>query len=209
MEKVQKLIGRLPKLDWKIAVMTVVSTTLILTDYYFNYLPNKPVERVITFLVIPLIIILVVFRENPMQYGFQLGDWRAGLVITGIAFLLTTPIIWLVVRFDPAFRSYYVADVQPFWYLWIFLNLIGWEFMFRGWLLFGYERKFGDEAIWLQAVPFAIAHLTKPSLETLSTIFGGFLFGWVAWRTRSFIYPLLIHMYIMFLTVILIGYMYQ
>ena len=77
-----------------------------------------------------------------------------------------------------------------------FLDLIGWEFFFRGWILFGYARKFGAEALWLQAVPFALAHIGKPEIETLSTIFGGFAFGWVAWRTRSFLYPFLIHWYI-------------
>ena len=43
---------------------------------------------------------------------------------------------------------------------------------------------------------FAIAHLTKPEIETLSTIFGGFAFGWVAYRTKSFVWPFLIHWFI-------------
>jgi membrane protease YdiL (CAAX protease family) len=77
-----------------------------------------------------------------------------------------------------------------------FIDLFGWEYIFRGWLLFGYARKFGPEAIWLQAVPFAIAHVTKPPVETFSTIFGGFAFGWVAWRTKSFLYPFLIHWFV-------------
>jgi len=63
-------------------------------------------------------------------------------------------------------------------------------------LLFGYARLFGSHALWLQAVPFALAHLSKPPVETYSTIFGGFLFGLVAWRTRSFVYPFLIHWFI-------------
>ncbi len=204
MQKTMGWIGKLPKLDWKISVMTVVSTLLILTDYYFNYLPNKPVERVVTFLVIPLLIILIVFRENPARYGLQLGDWKAGLVITGGAMLVATPIIWLAVRYSGDMRSYYNIGDGQWWFLTTFLDLIGWEFLFRGWLLFGYEHKFGDDALWLQAVPFAIAHLTKPSLETLSTIFGGFLFGWVAWRTRSFIYPFFIHLYIYYITILLV-----
>jgi len=83
-----------------------------------------------------------------------------------------------------------------------FLDLFGWEFFFRGWLLFGYARRFGPEAIWLQAVPFALAHIGKPEVETLSTIFGGFAFGWVAWRTRSFLYPLLIHWFVASFTII-------
>jgi membrane protease YdiL (CAAX protease family) len=76
------------------------------------------------------------------------------------------------------------------------LDLFGWEFLFRGWLLFGYARRFGADGLWLQAVPFALAHVGKPELETLSTIFGGFAFGWVAWRTKSFVYPLIIHWFI-------------
>ena len=34
---------------------------------------------------------------------------------------------------------------------WRALDLIGWEFIFRGWILFGYARRFGPEALWLQA----------------------------------------------------------
>jgi Type II CAAX prenyl endopeptidase Rce1-like len=56
----------------------------------------------------------------------------------------------------------------------------------------------------VHAVPFALAHLTKPPLETLSTIFGGMAFWWVAWRTRSFVYPFLIHLYIMLFTALVV-----
>ena len=51
-------------------------------------------------------------------------------------------------------------------------------------------------ALVLQAVPFTIAHLGKPELETLSCMFGGSALGYVAWRTRSFIYPFLIHWFL-------------
>ncbi len=82
------------------------------------------------------------------------------------------------------------------------LELFGWEYLFRGWILFGYARKYGPDALWIQAVPFAVAHLGKPEVETLSTIFGGFAFGWVAWRTGSFVYSFLIHWFIAALIVI-------
>jgi membrane protease YdiL (CAAX protease family) len=89
--------------------------------------------------------------------------------------------------------------------LYTFLELFGWEFLFRGWILFGYARQFSGNALWLQAVPFAIAHFGKPEIETLSTIFGGFAFGWIAWRCRSFLYPFLIHWYILTLTMYVAG----
>ena len=82
------------------------------------------------------------------------------------------------------------------------LELFGWEYLFRGWILFGYARKYGPDALWIQAVPFAVAHLGKPEVETLSTIFGGFAFGWVAWRTGSFVYSFLIHWFIAIFIVI-------
>ena len=106
-----------------------------------------------------------------------------------------TPILWLIGRHDPSMGNYYEGLLPGLpWNT--LLDLFGWEFMFRGFLLFGYAKKFGEEAIWIQAVPFAMAHIGKPEIETLSTVFGGFIFGWVAWRTKSFLYPFIIHLYI-------------
>jgi membrane protease YdiL (CAAX protease family) len=82
------------------------------------------------------------------------------------------------------------------------IDLFGWEFFFRGFILFTYARKFGAEALWLQAVPFALAHIGKPEIEAFSTIFGGFAFAWVAYRTRSFVYPFIIHWFVASFTII-------
>ena len=71
-------------------------------------------------------------------------------------------------------------------------DLFGWEFLFRGFLLFGMYRMIGPSAILLQAVPFAMAYIGKPELETLTTVLDGAGFGWLVWRTNSFFYPFLI-----------------
>lgn len=206
----RKLVGEKLHLDWKIAILTIVSTLLLMVDYYhFPLLPwtkwfsgwdatglsMKVIDRTLLYFIIPMFFILVVYRENPKDYGFTFGDWKVGIVITLGAIVLILPVLWLVGRADASMQNYYKPMVAGLpWST--FLDLFGWEFIFRGWLLFGYARKFGPEAIWLQAVPFALAHISKPELETLSTIFGGFAFGWVAWRTKSFVYPLLIHWFV-------------
>ena len=206
----RKLCGEKLHLDWKIAILTVVSTLVLMVDYYhYPLLPwtrwfpgwvatglsMKVLDRTVLYFIIPMFIILVVFRENPKDYGFTFGDWKAGIVITLGAIVLIAPVLWLMGRGDASMQNYYKPMVAGLpWST--FLDLLGWEFIFRGWLLFGYTRKFGTEGIWLQAVPFALAHMGKPELETLSTIFGGFAFGWVAWRTKSFVYPLLIHWFV-------------
>jgi membrane protease YdiL (CAAX protease family) len=170
-------------------------------------LSTKIIDRTLLYFVIPMLIVLLVFRQKPSEFGFTFGDWKAGVILTLGGIVLIAPVLWLVVRGDATMQNYYKALVPGLpWST--FLDLFGWEFIFRGWLLFGFARKFGPEAIWLQAVPFALAHIGKPEVETLSTIFGGFAFGWVAWRTKSFVYPLLIHWFVSTFTIIVAaGYL--
>jgi membrane protease YdiL (CAAX protease family) len=189
------LTGEKLNFDWKIVTVTIVSTLLLMIDYYHKFTPHKYWDRVILYLIVPLIIIIIFFRENPKEYGFSFGDWKLGITYTILGCLLMAPVIYFLGSGDEAMKKYYERFLVGLPWT-TFLDLIGWEFIFRGWILFAYARKFGHEALWLQAVPFAIAHISKPEIETLSTIFGGFAFGWVAWRTKSFVYPFLIHWFI-------------
>jgi uncharacterized protein len=206
----KRLFGEKLQLDWKIAVLVSTSTTLLIVDFYHAQLapwsrwfpawgstglPTKILDHSLLYFVIPMLTLALVFREKPGAYGFRLGDWKVGLILTASGILLITPILWFAGRANASMEAYYKPFINGLpWST--FLDLFGWEFFFRGWLLFGLAQKFGPEAIWLQAVPFALAHVGKPELETLSTIFGGFAFGWIAWRTKSFIYPLLLHWFI-------------
>ncbi|MBC8335323.1 MAG: CPBP family intramembrane metalloprotease [Anaerolineales bacterium] len=199
---IQKILTPKLNLDWKIAVLTIVSTTLMILDKYHIFTSSKLLDRTTLYLIIPLLFILFIFRENPKDYGFQLGDWRVGLTLTLSGIILVTPILWWLTRSSFGMQSYYEGYLAGLpWNT--FFDLLGWEFLFRGWLLFGYARKFGPDALWLQAVPFALMHVGKPEIETLSTIFGGFVFGWIAWRSRSFLYPFLFHWYISSFTILM------
>ncbi len=196
----RRLLGEPLKFDWKIVLVTILSTLLLMVDAYHTLTASKLYDRTLLYLVIPLAVILLVFRENPARYGMALGDWKAGLVLTALGIVLIAPVLWLVAH-GGAMRSYYEPQLNGLpWNT--FLDLFGWEFLFRGFLLFAYSRRFGPEALWLQAVPFALAHIGKPEVETLSTIFGGFAFGWVAYRTRSFVYPFLIHWFVASFTIL-------
>ncbi len=211
------LLGENIHFDWKIAVLVVASTVLLILDSYHAQLgpwekwfpgwkniglSTKIIDRTLLFFVIPMLIVLLIFHQKPGEFGFTFGDWKTGIVLTLAGIILLAPILWLVTHSDATMREYYKPQVPGLpWNT--LLDLFSWEFLFRGWLLFGFARKFGPEAIWLQAVPFALAHIGKPEVETLSTIFGGFAFGWVAWRTKSFVYPLLIHWFVSSFTIII------
>jgi membrane protease YdiL (CAAX protease family) len=206
----RQLLGERILLDWKVAILSIVSTLLLIVDYYHypllpwtqwfpswsvNGLSTKVLDRTLLYFIIPMFIVIVVFREHPRNYGFTFGDWKAGIFVTIGAIILITPILWFVGRGDRTMQDYYKPMMSGMPWNSLF-DLFGWEFLFRGWLLFGYYKKFGPDALWLQAVPFALAHIGKPEVETISTIFGGFAFGWVAYRTKSFVYPLLIHWFV-------------
>lgn len=189
------LLGERLNFDWKVVAVTIISTLLLMVDHYHKLTAFKYWDRVFLYLIVPLLIIVVLFRENPIEYGFSLGDWKLGILFTVIGILVMAPVIYYLGSGDASMQKYYEPYLRGLPWT-TFLDLLGWEFFFRGWILFAYARKFGHDALWLQAVPFALAHIGKPEIETISTIFGGFAFGWVAWRTKSFVWPLLIHWFI-------------
>ncbi|MCS7283303.1 MAG: CPBP family intramembrane glutamic endopeptidase [Anaerolineae bacterium] len=190
---------------WRAAVAVIATTLLLVVDGYHVLWGNLLLSRTVLYLLIPLGIVLLVFREPPARYGFQLGNWRVGLAWTLGACAGLAAVMAFVAR-TPAFREYYGAAVShPFFWLADGIELLGWEFFFRGFLLFALYRACGPLAWLLQAVPFTLAHMGKPELETLSCIFGGTALGYIAWRARSFLYPFLIHWFLASFTAIVAG----
>jgi membrane protease YdiL (CAAX protease family) len=192
--------------DGTVVAAIVISTLLIVVEHYYDLFAHRSYDRFVLYLGVPLLVILLGFRQSPACYGFRLGDWQAGLVLTILGCAGTALVMTFLARSEE-FRNYYMpyASRELPLVIDVGLELFGWEFLFRGFLLFGLYPVCGPYAILLQAVPFTIAHLGKPALETLSCIFGGSAFGYVAWRTDSFLYPFLIHWFLMTFTVLLAG----
>ncbi len=193
--------------DLKLTLIIIMGTILPMIDYYNHRITGtKAYDRMVLYFVIPMIIILLVFRDRPSEYGFRIGDWRTGLIWTVIGCIAMAVILYFVAR-TPVMQRYYAAKAPDnvLYLLYITaVDLFGWEFMWRGFLLFGMAAVIGPgPAIFLQAVPFAFMHLGKPELETMSTIFGGAAFGFIAWQSGSFLYPFLIHWFIASLTMLI------
>jgi membrane protease YdiL (CAAX protease family) len=176
------------------ALISLVAISVILTvQTYRRVLPHPVLNDLFLHFIIPILIILLVFRENPRRYGLGIGNWREGLIWLVGGSILMVGMAWLFWRL-PDFRAYYhsLPPVAPnpsesFWaeVARSDLYMFGWEFLFRGFLLFALAGWFGPDAIWIQAVPFALAHVGKPEWETYSSIAGGVLSGWVAYRVKS------------------------
>lgn len=135
------------------------------------------------------------FSFRKLEVRAPVYHWRMDFLTIVMFFIARTPdfqVYYGAIRDNPAQLIFKNA-----------MDLFGWEFVFRGLLLFTLLPICGPYAIILQAVPFTIAHFGKPELETISCIFGGTIFGYIGWRTRSFLYPFLIHWYLTTITILL------
>lgn len=73
------------------------------------------------------------------------------------------------------------------------------EVAFRGLFILGLGAAIGKEAIMPMATIYCLRHFQKPAGEAISSIFGGWILGVLALRTRSILGGVWIHMGIAFL----------
>lgn len=159
----------------------------------------------ITFFVLPLFIVHFFFKEKTSSYGLQIGDYRVGFKISFIFILVMLPIIW-VASASNSFANVYphLSSARQSWMIFLiyelglFVYMIAWEFIWRGYMLFGLYEKFGYYSIFIQMIPFVILHNGKPMVETLGSILAGLALGFLALRTKSIFYCVLAHMSVMF-----------
>jgi len=171
-----------------------------LFEYLFWFLGDF-----ITYFVFPVLIIKLLLGERINNFGVRLGDWKTGLKISALFLAVMLPIIWIVSASSSFAAKYpHLLSLREVWSKFfiyevaMLIYMFAWEFIWRGFLLFGLEEKFGYYAVFLQMIPFVILHNGKPMPETFGAILGGIALGLLAFRTRSFIYGVLVHLGIMF-----------
>lgn len=159
----------------------------------------------ITYFIIPLLIIKFLFRGNISDYGIRTGDYKAGFFYTILFLAIMIPLVW----FSSASAEYVnqypgLQDVKHSWSIFfifetcLFIYMIAWEFILRGYMLFGLKEKFGYYAILVQLIPFVILHNGKPMSETFGSIIAGLALGILAYRTGSIFYCIITHYGVMF-----------
>ena len=192
-------------------VLTVV-VFVLLFDYSRTFIPDDlvalgrapaamratAIERLVLFGLIPLAVVLIGFRDRPVRYGLTVGDWRIAvpLLLAGTA-LMTPIVLWFAT--SPDARAFYApsATTLPELVITYAIDLTASEFLFRGFLMFTLVRTIGPLGVLVATLPFVFAHLGKPELELFSTLGGGLVYGWLAWRTRSIVWGSIGHVYIL------------
>ena len=138
-----------------VAICAMVAGLLI--DFHRDFLPREVIysqapdvlriatlQRFILVGLVPLAIVLFLFRDHPRRYGLRIGDWRAGLILAGIGTAVMLPlVIWA--GHQPDFAAYYSASTKsaPDVAITNVLDVFGAEFLFRGFLMFTLIRTVG------------------------------------------------------------------
>ncbi len=203
-----------------IPIITTTSYYLNLNNYYnffhdttYSYEEKLLFNSILTYgvdiflyFIIPALIIRIVFKKKLSLFGFQVGDKKCGLIFSLLAIVaMAIPILIFANQRD--FQNYYpqieiVYKDLLYFFIYFFallLYVFSWEFLWRGYFLFGLEKKFGVYAIFIQLIPFVLMHNGKPFAETVGAIIGGIVLAVVAIRTRSVFYGVIIHFIIIYL----------
>ena len=201
-------------------IAIVVVTLVLLFDFSRTAIPEEvqaigraaaalryqAIERVVLFLLVPVLVVAWAFRDRPLEYGLRLGDWRWGIGLAAVGCAVMTPIV-IAVGSNPDFKAFYSVSSASVGDLAVThaLDLVSTEFLIRGFLMFTLLRAIGPLGIVVAQLPFVFSHLGKPEIELFSTLLGGATFGWLDWRTGSIWWSALAHVYILTLVVAIAG----
>jgi membrane protease YdiL (CAAX protease family) len=164
-----------------------------------SHIPGPLKHPLVSHLTFPVLILLLL-RMNPLRNGLGIGNWRKGI---WLSFLISIAVLLscFFIAKEPALNSYYSS---PNWGAgdaksvmlgeWGRLKgLIGWEFLFRGLLLFPLYEAFGPVANLIQATVCAVAHVHKPLVELYGSFPFALVLGYLATKSGSVWYGVYVH----------------
>lgn len=154
-----------------------------------------------------LLVLWVLWKVRWLEtVGLDTKGFRAGpyfgllLLLVPLVILASTQPDFL--RVDPkvraiAFMRNYPGPVWPWragFELSYGLDFLSIELFFRGLLVIGLVRYAGEKAILPMAAFYCTIHFGKPLAECITSFFGGMALGIVAYRTRSVLGGLIVHL---------------
>jgi hypothetical protein len=226
-KEIQSLIAIIRDLDRKVIIVFLFVAILQTISWYFtsrnffrlnffSIYQNDPnvylyeylywfIGDFFTLFILTIILIKFVLKERLHDYGLQFGELRSGLIFSAVFLGVMIILIWFFSATDSFSNKYpHLLSTRNNWdtfyayEIGMLIYMISWEFIWRGFMLFGLKEKFGYYSVLIQMIPFVILHNGKPVAETFGAIAGGIALGILAFRTNSIIYCVITHAGVMF-----------
>ena len=191
--------------SWKISMNTeMYFTANLYWNYYWNQVVYWPARLIVMSLM--LFTLWAVFFRNESFFGFTIKNfkWKPYLLML----VMMIPLIAAASTQQDFLNMYpklhdvdtVLSDVNNNWIYKFFHELsygsdfISVELFFRGFLILGFVKIVGKDAILPMACFYCTIHFGKPLGECISSYFGGILLGIVVYHTRSIIGGLVVHL---------------
>lgn len=178
--------------------------------YFFSILKKNKPRSILSFRIfgailfggVPVIFLLFIDAEMIDVLGLKIPS---GPPLWHIVSLILVVLCFIVSYFqtrNPDSQKNYPQIREKQWGIkLIVLNsltwmiyLVGYEMLFRGILLFPLVDEFGLEiALVVNIAIYSLSHASKDMKEGLGTIPIGLILFFIAWKTDSILYPIVIH----------------
>ena len=176
------------------AIVIMVSTAVYCFNRYHQPFAERTWSYVFYLCILPGIVALML-RPQFSAWGLGWGRWRwtVRTIVVGAPLVL---IFFLLAAHIPEVQVYY-RPLRPrpeqymLWFGFLAIEIFAWEFFWRSFMLLGLEPSFGKLSMFVQMMPYAIAHITKPEIEVFGSMIGGILAGYAVLKCRS-IWPVYI-----------------
>lgn len=168
-------------------IIVISFSTLFMVIRHYHSIWNSWFSSFFYLGVLPILAILILLRKNPLDYGLRIGNYKLWLVYVCTFLIIALPILYFASELSSVKRYYSGENSDLLTYsLEILIYMLGWEFIFRGFFLFGLKARFKEGSILIQVIPFTMLHFGKPEIETFSCVITGLVWGYIAYRGNSF-----------------------
>lgn len=190
-------------------------------EKYYVFTILMYANRFVPFLIVLFFLKRIFDRNETGLYGLRFSNVKIRPYFILLAFVL--PLIILAsfqgdfLSIYPKYRHLKVGDafglshyiLAPISELFYGFDFVATELMFRGALVIGLASLLKKDAILPMVAAYAFLHFGKPMGEAISSIFGGYILGVIAFYSRNIFGGIVIHVGIAYLMEIAAFLQYQ
>lgn len=202
-----------PAVDARVAIVLVVAALCLTGAHFVPSLIADDVSELARMVewaatqiafygIVPLAVWTLLLRRPASEIGLRLHGIGSHVSTYALLFLLAAPFVLLAsttAEFQARYPLPYTpagSDPWPGLWLWWAMYAVQFaavELFFRGFLVHGLAPRFGLLSIPVMVVPYTMIHFVKPPAEAVAAIVGGFVMGFLAYRSRSIWWGVALH----------------
>ena len=199
---IQKTLQLLHSLGLNDLTSMVIESLQKVNDYQLLDLNYWAMCSFFFYFIAPILVIKFIWKESITSFGLSLKGITKGIRFYLLFLLIMLPLVWIASQTEQFQHSYPFyklhfpsASIKHLlvWEAFYFLQFVGLEFFFRGFMVHALKKRFGYYSIFIMMIPYCMIHFGKPLPETIGAIFAGIVLGSMSLKSNSIWLGVLLH----------------